>query len=1417
MSKCDIRIKTLDHFRKEGLISENRTIEDSKLSEFKDANKKWTKYALEQKDINLGDLFDTDIVERKTARGIPFSVHRVIPNDEAFEAIQKFNDENPNRLYKETLFDKVENDVSNILDLRTKDILLAKTTGLSNSEKVNMIIFDDNTTGLKAVDVLNNIIERVSIFNKDTNDLLGNLKLLAENTDSKVKFVEKATWNTNKVMGFDASINSIVIAKDRIEDRSLDEVASDIMHETTHATVSYLLRKNKLSNSIDARIARQKIEDLFEFYKSNSDNSKSYGFKDIHEFVAEAFSNPEFQNELKQIEMKENEYYMTKGRNLWDHFVDFMRSILGLEPKYNELMSHITTLVKDTLPEAYLRNEGYYFKEDVKLDSYKYEQQLDKLYNKLINNVESQMNKVKYSKSQSKAFAKYKTELKNLQNNLEVFEEVDKLQGVNNYIQSVEAQIKGLKKRFAKDKTGEEVDLELLIKNFQNYELLYSTIDDVIEVIRSYNREVVGKEYLFEDKLMQRLQNIQSDYDNIAEQKTYLQGKLLLKELAKPQYFPKIEAKYKDIYTKMYNSGNFKESKEDYISKKMYENKEKIDEEVLVEAKKMFKNDKFDISAFEHLMLSGMEINSGIIQLFERLLSEHRDYINTELLKVDKDISKIDEILKKSKKKEAPKEVFKNIVQTDKNGKLYLLGDVKIEYLEKSNELAVLNNELIELTSRMETEQGLEDEYKKVLNARKTLMNDLYTNKKDENGRIIKIPKGKWKNDLSKLSLAEKKALDYFREQTKINNKLTFSRSSLYNNVNGAEFFQVPRIPASDLERILSGDGTGLVKDKLQRLYKYKNDEFDYDRIEGENQENVTVAGKKVPFIYKKGNTKGELIKDIPLHYRSEIDPKDQSYDLSTVFKLEALNAISYNKKKKSEQLMMSFVDIIKQTGTVQTNNNFSKTTILNWFTKKNKDVNEPLSTKEKDLTSTTIKKLNGLLESHFYDVTVKGGIKIGNVDINKIINYLNGWTGAVGMSLNHHSGLANLTGGYAQVLMHAISNDIISMKSLKKAMKIYTNNIPETMKDLNNNYDKSFVNQLLNDFNVFGGFNVGTRNYSDNKVWKKFLQSKSLQFMQDAGEHQLQAVVAMSILDSVKGLDSNGNEIEDGKSILDLLKKDKNGDLKVDDKLTYTNYSRFAKWDEGGKVQLVDMIKYKIFNVFGNYDSNLQPEIMKSPHGRLFMMYRRFFFPMFMNRYRGIGNAWKDTEDIDLDKRFFSYANQRFEEGFYVTSIRYFKNGILPAAKKLRFDIATKEWQNLTDYERANIKKALIEQIMSALTFISAGLLGAAAADTDDDEWLWFLAWWAERMNSELMQFINPKEFQRIMRSPFASLRTVDNIIDFWGTVISPFDWDERYESGPRKDELKIIRTLQKVTPVWNRLDIQNKDKYNFLNNPMF
>jgi hypothetical protein len=107
------------------------------------------------------------------------------------------------------------------------------------------------------------------------------------------------------------------------------------LHETVHAATLLALDKGGL-------MATQ-MNRLYEQVKANGAAQGQYGLKNVGEFVAEAFTNKEFQAMLKGIKVP--------GGSVWERFVNMVRRVLGMSDTSTNALSKALELGAEVMRE----------------------------------------------------------------------------------------------------------------------------------------------------------------------------------------------------------------------------------------------------------------------------------------------------------------------------------------------------------------------------------------------------------------------------------------------------------------------------------------------------------------------------------------------------------------------------------------------------------------------------------------------------------------------------------------------------------------------------------------------------------------------------------------------------------------------------------------------------------------------------------------------------------------------------------------------------------------------------------------------------------------------------------------------------------------------------------------------------------
>lgn len=138
-------------------------------------------------------------------------------------------------------------------------------------------------------------------------------------------------------MGGDGGFTFLAKYSRKLDELSMSEGAARqaeqiFLHEMTHAaTLKSLDRKG---------VASLQMRKLYEHVKKQGGAAGAYGMKNVGEFVAEAFTNPEFQRVLRGMSAPAG----STLKNAWAAFVRALKSTLGLPAKSEDALSRALEL-----------------------------------------------------------------------------------------------------------------------------------------------------------------------------------------------------------------------------------------------------------------------------------------------------------------------------------------------------------------------------------------------------------------------------------------------------------------------------------------------------------------------------------------------------------------------------------------------------------------------------------------------------------------------------------------------------------------------------------------------------------------------------------------------------------------------------------------------------------------------------------------------------------------------------------------------------------------------------------------------------------------------------------------------------------------------------------------------------------------
>ena len=334
--------------------------------------------------------------------------------------------------------------------------------------------------------------------------------------------------------------------------------------------------------------------------------------------------------------------------------------------------------------------------------------------------------------------------------------------------------------------------------------------------------------------------------------------------------------------------------------------------------------------------------------------------------------------------------------------------------------------------------------------------------------------------------------------------------------------------------------------------------------------------------------------------------------------------------------------------------------------------------------------------------------------------------------------------------------------------------------------------------------------------------------------------------MDRIKVKDKDGNfinkDLKPTKNIKEAISLDeavtvKDGKLVVDPIVYNSTFSSNANGNSDKILEETRALVKKISSdLHGQYDAELAAHFQRSIWGKFTFMFRKWLVPGFDRRWRGTANVisfkkegWETFEDLRIEdnrkNRFFSSDLKQFQEGTYTTFIRMLKQ---LASEGDAMAIVTgslgdtNTWNQMTDTEKANVKKAAMEYAMIALTLMAAHILKGLASDLPEEDpsykALMLSAFTARRLHMELFAFSNPLEAITLMRSPAASISLFEKsgklFIQLLGDTVGTFSGEEfdSYDRGDLKGMYKVQKYASDLLPVISQTNRNIEDVTTFV-----
>lgn len=534
----------------------------------------------------------------------------------------------------------------------------------------------------------------------------------------------------------------------------------------------------------------------------------------------------------------------------------------------------------------------------------------------------------------------------------------------------------------------------------------------------------------------------------------------------------------------------------------------------------------------------------------------------------------------------------------------------------------------------------------------------------------------------------------------------------------------------------------------------------------------------------------GNPVNRLPIYYTRELDNMDRlSTDFSSSLIAYAGMAVNYSEMNKIIdvlELTREYVherDVKQWSGDKQLKEVF--TVLHNKFSKNyvkpgyRSNIGDRIDDYYEQIIYGKSKKDEGTVTIPFTNGKVK-------LDKAKSLDSVKSYTGAVGLGLSVLTGLNNVTVGKMQILIEAIAGQYYGYKNSINGKKKYYALLPAALAEANSVKKTSFLNLLMEKFNVSGDFFSKSQNEKlYNRTIERIFGRGSIYFLMTAGEHYLRGRTMLAMLDAFKVYDNSGNEMSLDEAFELKEIKDDNGNvvsayLELKEGLQDKDGNAITEETIQNYALKIGRVSDSLNGAFGEDDA---VALQRYALGRMAMQFRRWMPEHYNRRFAG---------------EYYDAIMEEWREGFYRTVLR-FSGNIANDLRKGQFNVLT-QWHNLNNAEKANIKRAMTE--VACFYALSTLLMMMGPAKDKKGRWAErLLIYNLHRMKLEAgasypinTDFLN--NIWTLLQSPAASVKSFNNIanlLEFQNMFIE-------IESGRYKGWTKYERDLSLILPIYGQ-----------------
>lgn len=595
-------------------------------------------------------------------------------------------------------------------------------------------------------------------------------------------------------------------------------------------------------------------------------------------------------------------------------------------------------------------------------------------------------------------------------------------------------------------------------------------------------------------------------------------------------------------------------------------------------------------------------------------------------------------------------------------------------------------------------------------------------------------------------------------------------------------YYYPPQIRRTSMDAFLEAGKSFNTKGMGKAILNKLKDPFVIREDDTNFIDNAVVDGERTTLV--EGDYDNTPKKRIPIFFQNQVEDGELLRDFSSGIIHLASSAINYAAMSEIEDMMYIMADFAdhKDPATPKSMVEISDSR----FNKVIKDVYNF------GRTNNIGAVLHGFIDQHIY------GIKRNpneNKVFTKFCDSIIKYTSFKGLATNLPGMFANGAVGVLQIFIDAGSNEFFGYKDMAWAFtKLFGDTgVKGDMSEYlsNNTSSKGTLLQKM-----FDPMQENFEKASNKRYYNSFLRhfiSKDFSYAgYGVGEYFIHMLPMYAILKHEK-VKLNGKEISLYEAFDVTEKKDDNAELIIKEGVTDLDGNAITKTYLD---KIRGMIMYANQSMHGAMNAEDKGLIHQYCMGRLVMNFRQWMVGHYSRRYRG---------------RHFDFTLGEWREGYWVSVWKglfnddtkdtwksgHKKDAILMFMKDcwLMMTKAQTQWNNLSEMQRYNVKRARAEIIM----WISLLGLSFVLGEEDDHKKEWFRRWWiyqTKRMLTETEASMPglkmPDSIITIVQSPIASVNTLNSLLYvIYG--LTNGDLFEEIQSGKHKGENRYWRNVVK------------------------